>query len=1096
MSQTTNEAKRSVWSSLQNSMVTQRVRTYSKPKVQSEAKSHLHFNPQSKQSKNNGNRRKKSHPQSTPKSILIKERKKNSTSQKTHASNYNSYRTRPNSVKTSEKSILSRNVQTIVKTQDRNIVWPALQETSSNMNSDKMPPNSSLRAAYNSSSSNQTSFHSTMSPSAPIFVSSSATFVKPQPSALSSSKSALPATSGWATTVSHFKQDPPKSIYSNSASFMKPAPTNLTSTTQLSIAKPDTAYKPTKSNIPASNTSSQSSHKQAPTPKFKDSLTRPGPSKKTLKKSKESYSNQTITNSLNPPSSSISKKKTTTSKPSSNPSNKQTNPLFMFQKTVPPPTLDPRMENFFAGKAMINSKNHTHSSNTKCNDKNTLHPMANAIVKGKQRVKPRKKKLSTLKKKVLQERLRQWKELNAKKKNPNENSIQSAATSTDKNSTGTEDNTKTISPIPNLSISSPIISLYNFVSPEELEDDDEYDEIHSDLLELSTKIGPVASLHLPRMQNIASNTSSPDSHKINNVGLAFVTFETLEDANAALGCWSKMLLSGNRVETFMVDSYDMDWKKIHDYFENHETKTDPTTISNETKDSSSSNHIVILENIITDDDLEDDECFEECKEDIHTYASQYGDIEEFLIKTEGLEKGLVFITYQESSSNNRNNFQVSNNAMQNLNGIQIGGQIVKARLYQHSENSENSEKMPILIKLDNVLTEDDYTDEECFEETKEDIMSLLEDYGKVQSMSIERSGPNQGVITFCLEGGLEIASNAVHHLNGMILGGQSISAVILDDSITELSQNQSNATNHLLEKKQESSTIVLNNLLNEDDFDDEDCLEETKNDVESMVSKYGTIETLQVETSGIHKGLVFITYKKDQNLILANIVNEMDGMTVGGVTISAKIKAPTSTQNHDHGEKTTTRKVLTMEEEKSLDKPNSLNQISLMYSGNKIIPQRYAECKLVPKIPNSGIPREYASRIPDDSAVRLLIEMLGELMKFQLRSKDDANARARRRLVLGLREVARGIRSHKVKMVIMANNLDTYGAIDAKLEEILNLAKEEDVPVLFEFNKRKLGKALGKSIKVSVVGVQSADGAHEQFKKLKKLSLLPRVPSS
>ena len=55
------------------------------------------------------------------------------------------------------------------------------------------------------------------------------------------------------------------------------------------------------------------------------------------------------------------------------------------------------------------------------------------------------------------------------------------------------------------------------------------------------------------------------------------------------------------------------------------------------------------------------------------------------------------------------------------------------------------------------------------------------------------------------------------------------------------------------------------------------------------------------------------------------------------------------------------------------------------------------------------------------------------------------------------------------------------------MQEILDLAKAEDLPILYELNKRKLGKALGKSIKVAVVGIQNADGAHEQFKKLKKM---------
>ncbi len=117
----------------------------------------------------------------------------------------------------------------------------------------------------------------------------------------------------------------------------------------------------------------------------------------------------------------------------------------------------------------------------------------------------------------------------------------------------------------------------------------------------------------------------------------------------------------------------------------------------------------------------------------------------------------------------------------------------------------------------------------------------------------------------------------------------------------------------------------------------------------------------------------------------------------------------------------------------------------------------------------------------------LITEMLGELMRLQERSKDNKNARARRHIVMGLREVTRGIRARKVKMVVMADNLDEYGAIDSKLQEILELAHVGELPVLYKLNKRKLGKALGKLIKALVVGIQNADGAHNQFKKLKKM---------
>jgi selenocysteine insertion sequence-binding protein 2 len=73
-------------------------------------------------------------------------------------------------------------------------------------------------------------------------------------------------------------------------------------------------------------------------------------------------------------------------------------------------------------------------------------------------------------------------------------------------------------------------------------------------------------------------------------------------------------------------------------------------------------------------------------------------------------------------------------------------------------------------------------------------------------------------------------------------------------------------------------------------------------------------------------------------------------------------------------------------------------------------------------------------------------------------------------------------------MVVMANNLDEYGALDEKLQEILELSSQESVPVFYELNKRKLGQAIGKSIKIAVIGIQSVEGTHQQFKKLTSIA--------
>ena len=106
----------------------------------------------------------------------------------------------------------------------------------------------------------------------------------------------------------------------------------------------------------------------------------------------------------------------------------------------------------------------------------------------------------------------------------------------------------------------------------------------------------------------------------------------------------------------------------------------------------------------------------------------------------------------------------------------------------------------------------------------------------------------------------------------------------------------------------------------------------------------------------------------------------------------------------------------------------------------RMAPRRPTEPDLTPpQDPTTG----------NDEVKTLLIEMLGELMRLQKRAVEDKNARARRRLVVGLREVARGIRSHKTKMVVMANNLDEYGVVDEKLQQIVILCREEGIPVFF-----------------------------------------------
>ena len=335
------------------------------------------------------------------------------------------------------------------------------------------------------------------------------------------------------------------------------------------------------------------------------------------------------------------------------------------------------------------------------------------------------------------------------------------------------------------------------------------------------------------------------------------------------------------------------------------------------------------------------------------------------------------------------------------------------------------------------------------------------------------------------------ASTSKDAWNGLVIGGSTIKVGIVSKTLlqTNIEADALQLDKHVLflqkfletnelsrldcqgnNSQVSTTTITIANILTQDDFEDEGCMEESLVDIQMLASQYGDIckdaVSVNYDTQEVR-----VQYSGGID-VASSAALKLNGLVIGGQTILAKVDSHNSN---------TTDKSIPVATKTAESTPGP------MYSGDKIIPEQYAECKRVPKIPNSGKPRSYASLLGNDEAIPLLHEMLGELMRLQLRSKDDKNANARRRLVMGLREVARGIRANKVKMIVCANNLDQYGVIDEKIQAIIDSAAEKDIPIIYELNKRKIGKALGKSIKVSIVAIQNADGAQVHFKKLKKM---------
>jgi selenocysteine insertion sequence-binding protein 2 len=467
---------------------------------------------------------------------------------------------------------------------------------------------------------------------------------------------------------------------------------------------------------------------------------------------------------------------------------------------------------------------------------------------------------------------------------------------------------------------------------------------------------------------------------------------------------------------------------------------------------------VVLRNVLTNDDFEDKDSLGEILSDVQSLVQQHGSVSDFQAKQDATG-GIIVVTYDGGTD-------VAMNAVTKLNGFVFGSMTVSASLLDETVDDTKT----FVVQLINALTENDFEDEDCLQESLDDIESLAKEFGSVEG--IRASKEEGGIVLVTYTGYQAVANNAAEKLHGTVLGGKILSASVLSQSDDE--KPSSDDTRYL---------VLLRNILTDDDLADEECLQESLEDVKELASQYGKVLNMAFDVDDL-SGAVKVEYDGGER-VAKSAAKKFNGMIIGGQTVVA-----TSISHRDdkHGKKEVVPCAAAEEATESSAPSSTPPGRKPLYSGDKLISERFAECKHVPKLVPSTDPRNYAIILGDETMKSLLIEMLGELMRLQHRAIEDKNAKARRRIVMGLREVARGIRSHKVKMIVMANNLDPYGAIDEKLQEILDLAREEDVPVIFELNKRRLGKAVGKNIKVSVVGIQNADGAHHQFKKLASLA--------
>merc|ERR1719181_2091333 len=126
-----------------------------------------------------------------------------------------------------------------------------------------------------------------------------------------------------------------------------------------------------------------------------------------------------------------------------------------------------------------------------------------------------------------------------------------------------------------------------------------------------------------------------------------------------------------------------------------------------------------------------------------------------------------------------------------------------------------------------------------------------------------------------------------------------------------------------------------------------------------------------------------------------------------------------------------------------------------------------------------------------DEAVGMLLLRLQRFTDSQriisgVASSDALSAQVNqsRRFVIGLKEVARRTKQSKVECLIVAPDIEedaSSGGLDDRMRELIAMAYQNQIPVIFALSRARLGKALGKSLQISVLGILDARGAQSLF---------------
>ena len=109
-----------------------------------------------------------------------------------------------------------------------------------------------------------------------------------------------------------------------------------------------------------------------------------------------------------------------------------------------------------------------------------------------------------------------------------------------------------------------------------------------------------------------------------------------------------------------------------------------------------------------------------------------------------------------------------------------------------------------------------------------------------------------------------------------------------------------------------------------------------------------------------------------------------------------------------------------------------------------------------------------------------------DLIRFQDKqhAKDPVKAKAKRRFVVGLREVAKFLKVKKIKCIIFAPDIEkveTKGGLDDAVKKLIEDSKIQNAKTVYGLNRRRLGWLCLKKVPVSCIGIMNFKGSDDNY---------------